>query len=344
LARTRILAAIGALCAALLSAPAARAQSPTPEEFYSGRVLELYIGFAPGGGYDTYARLVARHYGRFIPGNPTIVPVNMEGAGSLRLANWLYNAAPRDGSVIGIVNRGVPFEPLVGHREFTQFDATKFTWLGSANNETSVCAIWSRTGVTHVGQLYERELYVGGTGPGADDDVFPRMLDGVLGMKLRLVSGYAGGNTVDFAGERGELDGRCGWSWSSVKATRPTWLANGDITILMQLALEKAPDLPDVPLVLDLAENDEQRQILRLFLMRLVTGRPFVAPPEIPADRARALRDAFNEMVVDPDYLSEAERSRMEVSPATAEEVQALIEEAYATPQELVDRAHEIGN
>jgi len=325
-------------------APQAQAQAQSVEEFYTGTDITLYIGFSPGGGYDTYGRLVARHIGKFIPGNPTIIPVNMEGAGSLRLANWLYNAAPPDGSAIGAVNRGIPFEPMLGNREFAQFDPTKFTWLGSANNETSVCAAWERTGITNIEQLYEQELFVGGTGPSADDHVFPTLVSGVLGLKMRLVTGYAGGNDVDFAMERGELDGRCGWSWSSVKSTRSAWLENGNINILLQLALQKAPDLPDVPLVMDLAKTEDDKQILRLFLLRLVLGRPYLGPPGIPEDRAEALRRAFDQMLEDPQFLEEAVRSRLEISPVTGEEAQRLVVEAYDTPQELVDRAHALVN
>ena len=327
-----------ALCALALIAPApASAQSPA--EFYRGKVVSLYIGFSPGGGYDVYGRLVARHIGAFIPGNPTVIPVNMEGAGSLKLANWLYNAAPRDGTAIGTVNRGVPFEPLVGNAEFAQFDATKFTWIGSANDETSVCVAWERTGITDFGQLYEEELIVGGTGPGADDHVFPKLVRSVLGARLRLVTGYAGGNDVDFAMERGEIDGRCGMSWSSVKSTRAEWLRNKKIAILLQLALKKHADLPDVPLILDLAHGEEERQILRLVLAREVLGRPFMAPPGVPVDRALALQQAFDRMVRDPEFLAEAERSRLEITPIPGPELQRLLVEIYATPPEIVAKA-----
>jgi tripartite-type tricarboxylate transporter receptor subunit TctC len=292
----------------VMAAGAADAQ--TAEQFYRGRVLTLYIGFSVGGGYDVYGRLVARHLGRHISGKPTVIPVNMEGAGSVKLANWLYNAAPRDGSVIGTVNRGVPFEPLVGNAELARFDASKFTWIGSTTDEVSVCVAWKRTGIRQFDQLYAKELIVGGTGPGADDHVFPRLVAGVTGAKIRLVTGYAGGNDVDFAMERGEVDGRCGWSWSSVKSTRQQWLKDRDITVLLQVSLRKHPDLPHVPLLFDLAENDEERQILRLVLVRLLLGRPYLAPPGVPANRAVALQEAFDAMVKDPVFLAEAERMR----------------------------------
>jgi tripartite-type tricarboxylate transporter receptor subunit TctC len=329
------------LFAASIAFAAAPAHAQSVEEFYSNRVVELYIGFSVGGGYDAYGRLVARHIGKHIPGNPTVVPVNMDGAGSLKLANWLYNAAPRDGTVIGTVNRGVPFEPLVGVREMARFDATEFTWLGSANDEITVCVAWKRTGIESFDELYERELIVSGTGQAGDDPIV-RMIAGVLGSQIRLVTGYAGANEANFAMERGEVDGRCAWSWSSVVSTRRNWLDNGDIKVLLQLGFRKHPDLPDVPLILDLAESEEDLQIMRLVLVRGVLGRPFLAPPNLPADRAAALQEAFAATVIDPDFLREAARQRMEVIPISGAEIQALVAEAYATPEHVIEKTREI--
>ncbi len=317
------------------------AHAQSVEEFYSDHVLELYIGFSAGGGYDAYGRLVARHIGKHIPGNPTIVVVNMDGAGSLKLANWLYNAAPKDGSVIGTVNRGVPFEPLVGIREMARFDATNFTWLGSANDEVTVCVAWERTGIKSFDELYERELIVAGTGQ-AGDDPLVKLIAGVLGVRLRLVTGYAGANEANFAMERGEVDGRCAWSWSSVKSTRQHWLDNDNVEVLLQLGFQKHADLPDVPSMLDLARTEEERQIMRLVLVRGVLGRPFMAPPDIPADRAAALQQAFAATVIDPQFLSEAARQRLEIIPISGEEIQRLVTEAYATPDDVVAKTREI--
>jgi tripartite-type tricarboxylate transporter receptor subunit TctC len=265
----------------------------------------------------------------------------MDGAGSLKLANWLYNAAPKDGSVIGTVNRGVPFEPLVGVREMARFDATKFTWLGSANDEVTVCVAWERTGMKRFDELYARDLIVAGTGQ-AGDDPLVKMISGVLGARLRLVTGYAGANEANFAMERGEVDGRCGWSWSSIVSTRQYWLDNGNIDVLLQLGFRKHADLPDVPLILDLAKTEEDRQIMRLVLVRGVLGRPFMAPPDIPADRALALQQAFAATVADPEFLSEAERLRMEITPISGEEIRNLVIEAYATPEHVVEKTREI--
>jgi tripartite-type tricarboxylate transporter receptor subunit TctC len=338
----RTIRAMGVVAAVMLAAVSARAQDAG--DFYRGKVVSLYIGFSPGGGYDVYGRLVARHLGRHIPGNPTVVPMNMEGAGSLRLANWLYNVADRDGSVIGTISRGVPFEPILGNSAFAQFDPREFTWIGSANNEISVCAAWERTGMVSVEQLYERELFVGATGPGADDFVFPLLFREILGTQFRLVTGYAGGNDIDFAMERGELDGRCGWSWSSLKSNRQHWLDAEKIHVLLQVGLEKHPDLPHIPLVLDLAKSEADRQILRLFMTRLVLGRPFLAPPGVPEDRAEILRVAFDAMVADPEFLAEAARARLEVSPVSGEAVQHLLEESYTLSPDLLARAHALVN
>jgi tripartite-type tricarboxylate transporter receptor subunit TctC len=325
--------------AALLMSSIVRAEGdPGVEPFYRDHVLSLYIGFSVGGGYDVYGRLVARHIGKHLPGNPTVVPINMDGAGSLKMANWLYNAAPRDGSAIGIFSRGVPFEPLLGNANLARFDATKFVWIGSTTNEVSVCATFARTGITRFEQLYERELIVGSTGSGADTDVFPRIIAGVLGAKFRIVSGYPGSNDIDFAIERGEVDGRCGWSWSSIMATKRHLLEDGTLQVLLQLALHKHPDLPDVPLVTELARNEDDLRILRLVFVRGTLGRPFVAPPGIPPARAAALRKAFDDMVADPEFLAEAERARLEITPISGAELEELIEEVYATPAPLVER------
>ena len=317
------------------------AKAQSVEEFYEGNVLSLYIGFSVGGGYDAYGRIVSRHLGKHIPGNPTVVPVNMEGAGSLRLANWLYNAAPKDGSAIGIMSRGVPFEPLVGNRESSQFDASKYSWIGSTTDEVSVCAAWDRTGIDEFDDLYAKELIVGGTGSGADADVFPKIISGVLGAKLRLVSGYPGGNDIEFAMERGEVDGRCGWSWSSILATKQRLLEDGTIKVFLQLALHKHPDLPHVPLITDLARNEEERQIFRLIFVRCVLGRPFMGPPGMPADRLEALRAAFDATMQDPEFLEEAMRSRLEITPIPGAELQDLVAEVYATSPEIVEKTRE---
>ena len=320
-----------------VAAPGLDAQAQSPAEFYKGKTVEIYIGYSVGGAYDVYARLLARHMGKHIPGKPTVVTKNMEGAGSLRLANWLYTVAPKDGTVFGIIGRGIPFDPLLGGTG--QFDATKFSWIGSANDEVSICAAWHATPVNTFEDLLTREMIVGGTASGADTDQFPKIVNGVLGAKMRVISGYPGGNEITLAMERGEVQGRCGWSWSSVKATHPTWVKDKKIKILMQLSLAKHPDLPDVPLITDLAKGDEQRQILKLVFARQVMGRPFLGPPGIPDDRLAALRKAFMDTMKDPEFLAEAEKGKLEITPVAGEEIQKLVAEVYATPKDIAAKA-----
>ena len=321
---------------ALLPASFAAAQSPA--EFYKGRNVELYVGYSVGGGYDLYARLLAKYMGRHLPGNPVIVPKNMTGAGSLRLANWLYNVAPKDGTAFGIIGRGTPFDPILGG-EKAQFDGPKFTWVGSANNEVSVCVAWHTSGVTKFEDLLTRELVVGGTSSSADTDQFPKIINGVLGTRFKIISGYPGGNDVGLAMERGEVQGRCGWSWSSVKSTHQKWYDEKKFSILMQLALDKHPDLPNVPLIVDLAKNDEQRQILKLIFARQVMGRPFLAPPGIPPARVEALRKAFMDTMNDREFLADAEKAKMEITPVPGAEIEKLVKDIYATPKEVAQQA-----
>jgi tripartite-type tricarboxylate transporter receptor subunit TctC len=323
----------------VLSTALCHAQSP--EDFYKGKTVELYIGYSVGGGYDLYARVLARHIGKFIPGHPTIVPKNMEGAGSLRLANWLYRVAPKDGTVFGIIGRGTAFDPVLGEPG-AQFDGTKFSWIGSANDEVSVCVAWQGTGVTSFEDLRTKEVTVGGTGVSADTDQFPRIINGVLGTKMRIVSGYPGGNDVVLAMERGEVQGRCGWSWSSVKSLHRDWIDEHKINILVQFALARHPDLPDVPLITDLAKDDEQRQELKLIFARQVMGRPYLAPPGIPPDRAAALRQAFMDTMRDPEFLADAERAKLEITPVPGEEIGQLVNDLMKTPADVAKRAAEL--
>ena len=307
-------------------------------EFYKGKVVELYTGYSVGGGYDVYARLLARHMGRHLPGNPVIVPKNMEGAGSLRLANWLYKAAPRDGSVFGTIGRGIAFDPLLG-TEGTQFKAAEFGWIGSANDEVSVCAAWGKTGIKRFEDFYARPIFVGGTGAGADTDLFPKAMNSILGTKMRLVTGYPGGNDITLAMQRGEVEARCGWSWSSIKSNHPQWVKDGTIKLLVQLSLEKHADLPDVPLIMDLVKTPEQRGVLRLIFARQVMGRPFLAPPGVPAERLALLRRAFLDTMKDPAFLAEADKIKLEITPVAGEAVQKLVAEIYRTPPEIVRQA-----
>lgn len=331
---------VSVLSLAVIAGTAATAQAPA--DFYRGRTVELYVGYSVGGGYDLYSRVLARHLGRHIPGNPTVVVKNMEGAGSLRLANWLYRIGAKDGSVIGTIGRGTPFDPLLGVPA-AQFDAARFTWIGSGNHEVSVCVAYDGpAGVTTFADLRTRGMTVGGTGASSDTDQFPKVVNSVLGTRLKLVSGYPGGNDIVLAMERGEVQGRCGWSWSSVKSTHGAMVAEHKLHVLLQLALHKHPELPDVPLVVDLAQNDGERQLLTLIFARQVMGRPYLAPPGVPADRADALRVAFMATMTDPEFLTEAEKSQLEVNPVYGQDLQKLVADIYSTPSEVARKAAQL--
>ena len=334
---TRRLAHVTAFVLALV-APSTGALAQSAADFYKGRAIDLYIGYSVGGAYDLYARVIGRHLGAHIPGNPTLVPKNLEGAGSLRLANYLYRVAPRDGSAIATIGRGIAFDPLlIGQGD--AFDSQKFNWIGSANNEVSVCVAMRGSGITKFEDLFAKDLTVGGTGASADTDQFPRVLNSALGTHFKIVKGYPGGNDVILAMERGEVQGRCGWSWSSVKSTHKSWIEDKRMIVLVQLSLEKHPELPDVPLVMDSAKTDEQRQILKMIFARNVMGRPYLAPPNVPPDRVAALRDAFAATMTDKDFLAEASKTDLEINPVSGAEVEKLVNEVYATPPDIVAKA-----
>ncbi len=336
--KRRISIACAGLAAALLLAPAGRVIAQSLADFYKGRNIDLYVGYSTGGAYDLYARVIGRHMGSHIPGNPTLVPRNMEGAGSLRLANFLYRVAPQDGTAIGTIGRGIAFDPLlIGKGD--QFDAQKFNWLGSANNEVSVCVAMKDSGISKFEDLFSKELTVGGTGTSADTDQFPRVLNGVLGTHFKIVEGYPGGNDVVLAMERSEVNGRCGWSWSSVKSTHKSWIDDKRMIVLVQLSLTKHPELPDVPLVMDFAKTDEQRQILKMVFARNVMGRPFLAPPNLPAERVAALRQAFMDTMSDKEFRAEADKAQLEINPVSGADVEKLVKEVYATPADIVAKA-----
>jgi tripartite-type tricarboxylate transporter receptor subunit TctC len=318
-----------------MAACCARAAADPIEDFYRGRTVTLVIGYSAAGGYDTYARVVARHLGDHIPGHPTILPQNIEGAGSLRSANYLYNAAAKDGSVIGTFARGMAMEPLIG-ASHTSFDSRKFTWLGSGTNEVSTCVTWHASPVKTWADALDKPFTVGGEGSGSDPDIFSTIMRNVFGLKLRLVSGYPGTAEITLAIERGEVDGRCGWSYSSLKQQHPEWIADKQVNLLVQLALGKSPELPDVPLITDFATNDRQRQILRLVFARQAMARPFLAPPGIPADRKEALRKAFDDTMADPAFLDEAKQRGLEVNPVTGAQIDKLIGDLYQTPPDIV--------
>jgi tripartite-type tricarboxylate transporter receptor subunit TctC len=332
----KIAAVAGAL---LLAAPNAFAADDAAS-FYKGRTVTIDIGYSTGGGYDLYARVLARHLGDHIPGKPSVVPQNMPGAGSLKVVNYLANVAPKDGTVIATFARGMAMQPLFD-KTGIEFDAQKLNWIGSITNEVSVCAFRSDTGIKTWQDMLTKSYTVGGTGSGSDTDVFPDVLRHMFHMKIKLVTGYPGGSDVILAMERGEVDGRCGWSWSSVKSTKYDLYKKKEIVIPVQLALKKHPDLPDVPLVTEETKDPKELAALKLIFGRQSVARPYATAPGVPADRVAALRKAFDDTMKDPAFLAEAEKTKLEVEPVSGQEVQDLVAELYQSSPEVVKIAAE---
>jgi tripartite-type tricarboxylate transporter receptor subunit TctC len=324
--------------AAAASAPAAAAGNPP---FYAGKTVRVLVGYGPGGGYDIYARELGRFLGRHIPGNPIVVVQNMVGAGSLKAVNYLFNAAPRDGTTIATFARGIVFEPLIGHPDAAQFDAPKFNWIGSISNEVGVCAVMSSRGVNSWEDMRTKTTVIGASGAGADSDVFALVLRKLFGLPMRIVTGYPDGANMNLAMERGEIDGRCGWSWNTIVSRNRDWLVNKQIRVTVQIALSKHEDLPDVPLVMDLVSDPRQAAALKLLVSRQSFARPFAAPPNLPAERVTTLREAFDATMRDPDFLAEMRRLDLEVRPIGGDEVQKLIGEIYASPPQVIELARD---
>jgi tripartite-type tricarboxylate transporter receptor subunit TctC len=332
-------AAVAVVASVLTSSPAA-AQSV--EEFYRSHPITMLVGFNVGNIYDTATRTVARHIGQHIPGNPTVITANRPGAGSLAAANQVFNTSPRDGTVIGVFNRSTLTEPLLGPASAAKFDATKFTWIGNLGNEISVCLATQRTGVKTFKDFISRPLSVAATATNADTGVYPLLLNNMFGAKLKLVTGYQGGADMTLALERGEVDGRCGWSLAGIKIARPTWLKDGQAHIVLQLGLHGSPELGAAPLIMDLAQNEQQRRILTLVMSRQELAYPFAAPPDLPDDRATALRIAFDRTMKDPDFLDEAGKSGLDVAGMSGAEAARLMKEVYDTPADLIAQARRV--
>jgi tripartite-type tricarboxylate transporter receptor subunit TctC len=336
--------AVVACVATMALLPGHRAAAADPvADFYAGKTVKILVGFGPGGGYDLYARTLARHLGRHIPGNPSILVQNMPGAGSLKVVNYLYGVAPKDGTALGTFARGIAVEPLLGHSDGIQFEAPKFNWIGSIANEVSVCAFTSASGISTWRDMQAKSYTIGSSGGGADSEVFPTVLRNMFHLPLKLVSGYQGGGAdLVLAMERNEIDGRCGWSWTSLLSQNKRLYDSKRINVVVQLALAKHEDLPDVPLVMDLTEDPRQKAALKLIFSRQNIARPFAAPPGVPEERVRALRSAFDAVMRDPEFFLEAKKLDLEVRPASGADVGRLLDEIYASPPEVVQLATQV--
>jgi len=323
------------VCLAAL-ALAAAVVSPAPAQDFRGKDVNLYVGSGAGGPYDAYARLVARHLGRHLPGNPNVVVQNMPGASGRRLINFMINVAPKDGSALATIQRGVPFGPLMGEG---QFDVEKIAWIGNANNETNVCMAWHASPVRTIDDVRTRGMVVGSSGPASTDSIYPNVLNALYGMKFKVVEGYKSATETHIAMERGEVDGRCGISWDTLQALNADWLRDRKVRMLVQIGLDKVPELANVPSVFDLAATEEERQIWALWAAPLKMGRPFFAPSGLAAERVNLLRRAFDATMRDPELRADAARMNLAVEPSSGEQVAELLRRIYATPKVVVEKA-----
>ena len=322
----------GAMVAALvLSCAGALAQG----EFYRGKTLHVVVSYNPGGGYDLSARVLARHIGRHIPGQPAVVVQNMPGAGSRVAASYLQNVAPQDGTVLGIFSQYLQFAYLMDPDK--SFDPARFQSVGNlGQGGANVMGVMRRTGIRAIGDLREKTLIVGTTGPQTNTEYYPSVLHNLFGLKFKLVSGYIGVPDILLAMERGELDGFSSSDWPGTKRAKPDWLASGELRSILQIGSAREPELPDVPLMLDLARNEEERKILELVTLGVDIGRPFFAGPGVPAERIATLRKAFDAMLLDPEFNEDVKKSAMAISPMGGAQLHEIIQRTMNAPRDIV--------
>ena len=307
------------------------------EDFYFGKQVNFIVGAGVGGGYDHQARLVARHLGRHIPGNPGIIVQNMPAAGSIAASNYMFSTAPRDGTTIALIQRGMLLAKLT-YPTGTRFEIDKFHWLTSLNSETAVTLTWNETSSHRTARdLFEKELIVGGI-VGVDPETTPKLYNSLLGTKFKVVTGYNSTAQIALAMERGEVQAIADWSWSSVKAVRPHWLSDKKVTLLLQGALKKEPELGNLPSALDFVKNDADRKVLELHFTQKLAARPVIAPPGISPERIATLRAAFAALGKDKEFLADAERSKQEVGFVPGEEVEKVVALIVGTPADIADR------
>jgi tripartite-type tricarboxylate transporter receptor subunit TctC len=330
---------------AILAFGASAAHAQPADEFFRGkRELFFVTSSAAGGGYDSYSRLLARHMSKYLPGNPRIVVQNMLGGGGVRATNFLYSIAARDGSYLGLVDRGMPTAPLLyGERSQTKFDAVKFTWIGSLMRETGMGIITTRSPIKGMEDVKRYEAHFGATGPETDPAMYARLVNELLGTKIKVINGYKGQPEEFQAIERGELDGlfMSGWSGPGRAYVRDQ-IKRDQLRLLIQMAPRRDPEHAQTPTLLDLVSTDADRAIVQLILDRVELGRPVIAPPEVPSDRTAMLRAAFSKAVADPDFLAEAEKLKLAIDPMNGADAQQLIARLYQTPAAVIERARKI--
>jgi tripartite-type tricarboxylate transporter receptor subunit TctC len=328
----RLAAALAA--ATLVAAHQATAQPAAP--FYAGKTITLYIGFGPGGSYDFYGHLVARHLGRFIPGKPILVAENMPGAGSFKAANYLYAVAPKDGTAMGIVTQTLALEEALG-TPGVLYKSAAFTWIGRATSILEIEVTWKSSAAKSIADAMRIETPVAGSGSGSPSEGYPKLLNAIAGTRFKIITGYTSSTDALLAVERGEVEG-ASTSWNTVKREKRDWLADKSINIIVQYALARSPDLAQVPAIIELGKSPQDKQVLAFYTSSAEVGRSFLAPPGMPADRARLLRDAFNRMLEDPGFRADIDKTGVELNPATGEQLQQLITATATAPKDVIER------
>ena len=309
-----------------------------PGGFYENKTLSLYVGVEASSNYASYGRLVGQYIAKHIAGNPTVVVRFMPGAATLVLANYLYNVAPKDGTAIGLIHERMGLLPLIDPKGI-QYDPLKFNWLGAASNQLSACYVWHTSSIRTIEDAKTREVLVGGTNVGGSSEVFPRVLNDTLVTKFKVISGYRGSQEMDLAMERGETEGRCGFGWVALKATKPDWVRDGKIRVLMQMGMKKAADLPNVPLIIDEIKDPNQKLSVEFFLSSSEMAYPFTAPPGLPGERVKTLRDAFDATMADPELMATATTQKLDITPISGVEIEKLLVRFSATPKPIIEPA-----
>jgi tripartite-type tricarboxylate transporter receptor subunit TctC len=325
------------LLAAILAAFSLPARAAEPDSFYKGKQINLDIGFNPGGGYDVYARILMRHFTRYLPGEPSVVMRNMPGGGSLIAANHLYNLGAKDGTELGLFAGSVATDPVIGGVP-AKYDPRKFSWLGSAYSDVGTCVSSAQGPFRSVQDLFARSMITGSVG-NSSTLIFPVAMNSVLGTKLNIVKGYQGSSGLKLALENGEIQGICGASLDSLQSSSPEWISEKKVNFLVQMTFAKVLQLPDVPMLTDFAASPEDRDVLRLVFSWMRMGRPLAAPPGLPADRVALLRDAFDGTMTDAAFLAEMKKAGIEVDPTSGREMDSFLADLFATPKALIARA-----
>lgn len=327
----------GLLAAAFFAATPIAALAQSTDAFFKSAPLSLYVGSGPGGGYDLVGRLVVRHMSRYLPGNPNVVVKDMEGASGVTAANFMYNVAPKDGSAISAASNSALALAIYGD-PVAHYDPRKFEWIGSTDKQTAICVTWHTSPVKSLEDATKREVTVSATGVSAGPGVYPRIFNALLGTKFKVISGYKT-STMRLALEKGEVDGICGLAWQTYKNVSPNWISEKRLNILAQMGLAKLPELSNVPLALDLVKNPTDKQVLEMIVLPQEFGRPFVAPPGVPAERMKVYREAFQKVVKDPQFIADSEKQRMGIDVLDDKEIEALLDRAYAMPKDVQTRA-----